>query len=322
MVDLRGAAAKFRRALAGLPRWIGTCRTAKHRVFHSWMKRHFPTRKSLPSLTSVLHLGVLSSLVHTTFATWIGGWLGVGNDPTYNHADCFYRFPFPEVGRGDGGGDHRNRGAFGRHRKRQQSLHPKLTLTNVYNVLEKLRSGEALTPKEKLTHEQGLVSVLKQLHDDLDAAVFTAYGWEDLWQQHLAGGEISEPLLERLVALNAERAAEEATGHIRWLRPDFQNPAGSAATTDQQTTLDLPDQKQPATPTATKGKKLPWPTTLPAQTAALKDLLAASPTPLTPEAIATHFARSANRVDLIRELCQTLTSLGLATETDEQAFAA
>ena len=50
----------------------------------------------------------------------------------------------------------------------------------MYNVLEKLKTGEALTEKEKVIHEQGLVSVLKQLHDDLDLAVLEAYGWSDL----------------------------------------------------------------------------------------------------------------------------------------------
>ena len=50
-------------------------------------------------------------------------------------------------------------------------------MTDMYNVLEKLRSGEPLTKKEQTTHEQGLVSVLQQIHDDLDAAVFDAYGW-------------------------------------------------------------------------------------------------------------------------------------------------
>ena len=33
-----------------------------------------------------------------------------------------------------------------------------------------------------------------------------------------------EEILEQLVALNHERAAEESTGKIRWLRPEFQNP--------------------------------------------------------------------------------------------------
>lgn len=50
----------------------------------------------------------------------------------------------------------------------------------MYNVLEKLRSGEALNAKDKTIHEQGLVSVLRELHDALDTAVFDGYGWSDL----------------------------------------------------------------------------------------------------------------------------------------------
>lgn len=48
------------------------------------------------------------------------------------------------------------------------------------NVLEKLRVGEPLTEKERETHGQGLVSVLRELHDALDGAVLAAYGWSDL----------------------------------------------------------------------------------------------------------------------------------------------
>lgn len=67
------------------------------------------------------------------------------------------------------------------------------------------------------------MSMPKQLHDDLDAAVFDAYGWpHDL---------TDEQILERLVALNAERAEEERRGLVQWLRPDFQNPSGMRAAT-------------------------------------------------------------------------------------------
>jgi hypothetical protein len=47
--------------------------------------------------------------------------------------------------------------------------------------------------------------------------VAQAYGWP----VELADAGI----LERLVALNRERAAEEAKGHIRWLRSEYQAPA-------------------------------------------------------------------------------------------------
>ena len=104
------------------------------------------------------------------------------------------------------------------HRKRVQAQHPGLSLTAMYNVLEALRAGRALSPKETATHAAGLVSLLRQLHDDLDAAVAAAYGFPS----DLSDAEI----LTRLTALNAARAAEEATGTIRWLRPAYQHPGG------------------------------------------------------------------------------------------------
>ena len=47
---------------------------------------------------------------------------------------------------------------------------------------------------------------------------------EDAWENEF---------LERLVALNHERAEEEANGKIRWLRPEFQNPDGDGDTETQ-----------------------------------------------------------------------------------------
>jgi hypothetical protein len=62
-------------------------------------------------------------------------------------------------------------------------------------------------------HEQGLVSVLLDLHRRIDALVLEAYGWP---------ADLDEAaMLERLVALNAERAEEERRGLVRWLRPEF-----------------------------------------------------------------------------------------------------
>ena len=51
----------------------------------------------------------------------------------------------------------------------------------MHNVLEKLRAGESLTDKERGIHDDGLVTILRQIHDDLDQAVFHAYDWDDLW---------------------------------------------------------------------------------------------------------------------------------------------
>ena len=102
----------------------------------------------------------------------------------------------------------------------------------MYNVSEKLRAGEELTVKDKIIHQQGLLSVLRELHDDLGRAVFEAYGWTDLAEKLIGQpgattplpdkpadqAEAEEELLMRLVALNKQRAQEEAQGVVRWLR--------------------------------------------------------------------------------------------------------
>ena len=152
--------------------------------------------------------------------------------------------------------------------------------------------------------------VLKQNHDDPDRAVSEAYGWP---------ADLSdEEILKRLVALNAERAAEESRGLIRWLRPDFQNP--QCAPTVTQSNLDLTETPETPTPATPKTKKTPWPKTLPDQARALRELLAAATTPLTPESVAASFSRP--NVDRIEELLDTLASLGQAREVEEGKFVA
>ncbi|MDO9159082.1 MAG: hypothetical protein Q7U45_06450 [Burkholderiaceae bacterium] len=119
-------------------------------------------------------------------------------------------------------------------------LNKDLTLSNLYNVREALRAGRALTAKEKAIHTTGLVGVLHQLHTELDAALLQAYGWADLTTALAAapGAEAhtaaTADLLQRLVALNTRRAAEEAQGTVRWLRPDFQNPAQNFKKTSEK----------------------------------------------------------------------------------------
>ena len=59
-------------------------------------------------------------------------------------------------------------------RKRSQQAHPNLTLTEMDNVLVKLHAGQPLDAQSRVIHDQGLVSVLRDLHDDLDRAVSEA----------------------------------------------------------------------------------------------------------------------------------------------------
>jgi len=289
-----------------------------------------------------------------------GGRLGVGNDPRYNKTRCFETFPFPDPDEPTKQPIRELGEQLDAHRKRQQGLHPELTMTGMYNVLEKLREIETahragsvstrsdthtvtrkapgadasgagelmLTKKEQLIHEQGLVSVLKQIHDDLDAAVFAAYGWP--------GTLTDEEILERLVALNHERAAEEAAGKVRWLRPEFQNPQG--ATKTQQTLAEAePEEDEEESDkgqgASAKGKKKPakgtakaagtpakavWPSTLAARFQAIRQALTARGKPATPEEIATGFSRA--KKDQVAEILETLVTVGQARQTKGGKF--
>jgi hypothetical protein len=208
------ARAGMRKALSGLSRYIATCRTAKHRIFQFLDVSCLPDSKVIAIASDDAGtLGVVSSRIHLCWAIATGSFLGIGNDSNYNNSECFGKFPFP-----DPTDPQRERiralaEQLDAHRKRQQAAHPGLTLTGLYNVLAALREGRALTAKERTIHDQGLVGILRQLHDDLDAAVADAYGWP----ADLPDDEV----LTRLVALNRTRADEEAQGHIRWLRPDL-----------------------------------------------------------------------------------------------------
>src|SRR5690606_16502491 len=79
--------------------------------------------------------------------------------------------------------------------------------------------------------QRGLVLILRELHDTIDELTADAYGWP----QDLSEGEI----IERLVALNQERAREEAEGHVRWLRPEYQAPRFARQDAPRTKELDL-----------------------------------------------------------------------------------
>lgn len=143
----------------------------------------------------------------------------------------------------------------------------------------------------------------------------------------------TEALLERLVALNTRRAAEEATGLIRWLRPDFQDPARRAAASTttpaversptEQTALAIdapaPDAAEddagtgaPASPAAAPVARMPWPTDLKAQLRSVADLLADSPVALTLEQIADRYTSRGPWKKRLPDLLATLEALARA----------
>lgn len=318
---------RFRGALAGLARIAVTSRTSRHRVFQFLEASFLPETKVLVlGFDDAFQLGVLSSRLHVCFANRVGGWLGVGNDSTYNHSDCLEKFAFPSASPEQQKTIRDLAERLDAHRKRQQAQHPELTLTGMYNVLEKLRAGEPLTAKDKTIHEQGLVSLLRELHDELDRAVFAAYGWDDLAAQLVgkpgattplpdkpeAQAEAEEELLRRLVALNAERAAEEARGLVRWLRPEYQNPSAAVAPEQREAELDDTTDFESAPAAAAATGKLTWPKQMREQVAAVRHALSQSPLPA--DALAAQFKRSPKVA--VQAVLDALEELGMVQQAD------
>jgi hypothetical protein len=295
----------MRPALDTLGRYIATCRTAKQRVFAFLGSDILPDTKLIAiGLGDGWHLSMLSSRFHVAWSIASGGWLGVGNDASYNHAQCFKPFPFPDATEAQKVHLCDLGEKLDAHRKARQTAHPELSLTAMYNLLEKLRAGERIEGKDREIYDQGLVGILRDLHDQIDAAVADAYGWP----ADLSDGEI----LHRLVDLNRERAAEEARGKVRWLRPEYQNPQGrEAAAKGEQGALDIGPKDTAA--------KAPWPKSLPEQIAAVQAALA-DLGEATPEQVARQFQRG--RSGTVQPLLESLSALGHARPIEGGRFAA
>lgn len=318
-------AAQWRTMSEGLPSYITTTYVSKHRFF-SFLRSSILPDDGLVSIaiSQPEVLGVLSSRLHASWALTAGGRMGMGNDPRYNKSRCFETFPFPALSTEQV----RQIGTLAEridsHRKKQQETHDSLTLTGMYNVLEKLRAGEELTAKEKITHQQGLVSVLRELHDELDRAVFEAYGWDDLADK-LVGlpgattplpnkssghAKAEEELLMRLVELNKQRAEEESRGIVRWLRPDYQAPDAVQTEVDVAPKAAVEEKKA----STSKGKGT-FPKAIPDQLRVLREALAERSH--TTESLAELFKRKPKKS--VEEGLQSLAAVGIAEFDAEKA---
>lgn len=295
---------RMRAALAGCRRYIATPETAKHRFFV------FVSPKTIPDHTifAVAHddaavLAVLSSRVHLVWARAAGATLE--DRPRWRNNACFDPFPFPTPAPAL----ERRIRALGEEldafRKARQDKHPELTLTAMYNVMEKLRRGQALTASEHDIHVRGSVGVLRDIHDRLDEAVCEAYGWSETL--------VAEEMLTRLVALNRQRAEEEKMGEVRWLRPDFQAIAVRSGALEQQLELPLA-----ATPRAPERPQV-WPKEGIEQVRLIRGALAQLDGPADAKLIAKAF-KGARPVS-VRNVLSALVTMGQARQLGDSLFA-
>jgi len=149
------------------------------------------------------------------------------------------------------------------------------------------------------------VLVMKELHDRLDAAVAEAYGWP----ADLSDDEI----LSRLVALNKERAAEEARGQVRWLRPEYQIPRFGKARDKRE--LDLEGGEMRAAAPAAAAKKS-FPSDEVEQTAAIMAALAAVDAPMGAAGIAATFKQGQKSSRKVSAVLSALVRMGFVDTAD------
>lgn len=284
---------QMRSSIAGLRRYIATPETSKHRVFQFVDGQVLPDNKIITiALDDAYQLGILSSRIHTGWSMMTGGRLGVGNDLVYTKSRCFDTFPFPAATAVQQARIRELAETLDAHRKRQQAQHPGLTLTDLYNVVEKLRADQTLNAKEQIIHEQGLAAIVLNLHHQLDASVADAYGWPATTSD--------ADVLTHLVQLNQQRAAEETAGTVRYLRPEYQAPG-------QQAALALPATAAAAT-VAAAATAQPWPAELAQQMLAVRAIIQqAAGEALSSDQVAARFRRT--KVDKVKPLLDTLAMM-------------
>jgi hypothetical protein len=231
---------EMRLALNGLKRYIATPETSKHRVFQFLDASILADNANwVIASNDAADLGILSSLISLSWILKAGGTLE--DRPKFTKTDCFDPFPFPDATPEQRATIAELAEELDSTRKAALAEVPGLTMTEIYNLREWLRQqspaplGEGLgvgsvssAPASNARNAgkgDGMMAdraraaragIVHRLHEQIDAAVADAYGWP----ADLPPSEI----VTRLVALNAERAQEEAAGKIRWLRPDYQIP--------------------------------------------------------------------------------------------------
>ena len=305
----------LRSFLRGLPRYVATVETTKHRIFQFLDASILPDNMVVAIGTDdAANPGILSSRIHVVWALRAGGWLRVGNDPRYSKSRGFDPFPFPDPNNIQKQKIRVIAGELDAHRKRVLTEHSHLTLTGLYNVLEMLRAGtkpDDLDEHDRTIFDDGLVLIMKELHDKIDVAVAEAYGWPvDL---------TDDEILAKLVALNKERSVEEKRGLVRWLRPDYQVPRFAKGVDKQaakeegaQIAVDL---------IAAVEQKRSFPSGAVEQTAAVFSALAAASEPLDAKGLAAQFKRAKTTETKVGEVLASLSRLGYVASDDGKRFA-
>ncbi len=183
----------MRRGIENLPRFLVTPAVSTHHIL-AWLDQKIVPDQQLIVFARAddYSFGVLHSRAHELWATKMGTWMGVGNDPRYTPTTCFETFPFPEP-------TEEQRDAIAGAAKRLDDLRR--------NWLNPEGTSEAELKRRTLTNlYNARPTWLINAHAALDRAVYVAYGWSENPEEMN-----EEELLGRLLSLNTRQAAEAAS---------------------------------------------------------------------------------------------------------------
>jgi hypothetical protein len=197
------SASSLYESIKGKRRVLVNSRVSKHLVF-AWQAPVCVFAESLYvyPVQENLWFAILQSRVHEPWARLLSS--SMRNDLRYTASDCFETFPFPRAC------SMPSLESIGQHLYETRAKFMVDTdqgLTKTYNLL-----------KDSTCTEPRIIE-LRHLHEEMDRAVLSVYGWDDIQvppfeEPNSESGRkarevFKEEVIDRLFALNAERAQEE-----------------------------------------------------------------------------------------------------------------
>lgn len=196
-------------ALASMDRCLVTARVTKHLCFSFQPTgRVFNEKLYVFPFSNVHHFALLQSRLHVAW-TWLLS-STLEERLNYSATDCFETFPFPT--------DHAltSLDVIGQQLYEARAAYMVAANQGLTTTYNQLKDPDCVPEKPEHLAE---VRRLRQLHEDLDRAVLAAYGWSDIAVPPFCPATdadratvalFEDTIIDRLFALNAERAAAEA----------------------------------------------------------------------------------------------------------------
>ena len=195
-------------AIEGKQRCLVNSQVSKHLLFaFQPTDRVFAHTLYIYPLESDSYFAILQSRIHEAWARLLSS--SMRNDLRYSASDCFDTFPFPPQATLAADGAVEQIGQKLYETRAKLMVEREQGLTTTYN---QLKDPEVEDPA---------IQDLRALHLDMDRAVLAAYGWADIEPPAFtdpvtdddarAKEAFEDEVIDRLFALNAERADEEKT---------------------------------------------------------------------------------------------------------------